>query len=116
MSAYPPPSLEGEGTHTLAVGDEHGLVFLIFERPVRWVSLDPESARQVAEKIARTSYKARFGDDPTPERRSHISDTKIAALRIRLRNILKAKFVGAEEAQFAVVANACLDAVLTEIA
>lgn len=116
MSAHPPEGLSGEGTHTLAIGDRDGLVIMTFERPVKWVALDPETGRQAAEQLARSSYKAKFGDTPTTQRRSAISDQKIATLRIRLRNILKGELPGADEAKYAITANAMLDAVLTEIA
>lgn len=116
MSAHPPEGLSGSGTHTIAIGDRNGQVVLRFERPVEWVSLDAETARNVAEQIARSSYKAKFGDTPTTERRSAISDQKVATLRIRLRNILKGELPGADEAKYAITANAMLDAVLTEIA
>lgn len=112
MSSLPP----NEGTDTVVIGEERGQVILRFQKPVWYLALDPETARQVAEKIARDSYKARFGDTPTTERRSAITDQKIAVLRVRARNILKGSFAGAEETSFATAANAIVDAVLSEMA
>lgn len=111
MSALPP-----DGTHTLAIGEHEGNVRLLFERPVAYVDLDPETARQAAEQLARSAYKVRFGDTPTTQHRSAITDQKVTTLRIRVRNMLKQQFAGAEEAQFAIAANAILDVVLAEVA
>lgn len=107
MSSLPP----NEGTDTLAIGDEGGVVYLRFEKPVLWVALDPETGRQVAEKIARSSYKARFGDDPTTQARSAITDAKVATCRIRVRKMLD----GMEGTENAIKANAIVDAILTEV-
>lgn len=108
MSSLPP----NEGTDTLAIGDEGGMVYLRFEKPVLWVSLDPETARQVAEKLARSSYKAKFGDDPTTERKSAITDQMAATLRIRVRNMLR----GMETQSDEVKAVAIVDTILSEVA
>lgn len=74
--------MKGDGVHTMIVGDEKGNVILRFPKPVEWVALDPETARQVAESIARTAYKARFGDTPTTEKKSQITEQ----LRTKLKN------------------------------
>lgn len=98
---------------TIAVGDRDGLVLLSFPKPVQWVTLDPETARNVAEAIARRSYKARFGDDPTPQRTA-ITD----ALRTRCVNRAKLmlRSMAGDGTDFDVQAQRIVDQILTEAA
>lgn len=56
--------LQGYGTTTVAVGDRGGQVVLSFPRPVQWAALDPETAAQVGEAMARSAYKCRYGLEP----------------------------------------------------
>jgi hypothetical protein len=114
MSAHPPAGLDPQGTDTIAVGEHQDCVMLRFEKPVLWVILDSETARNVAEKIARTAYKVRFGDDPTTQAKSVITDAVVARLRLRVRKMLQVEFAGAEETKFSIAANAIVDAVLQE--
>ena len=72
--------LSGPGTDTLVVGDEGGYVVLLFKQPVRWVKLDPPTALRVGEQLSRSSYRAKFGDDPT----THASRQITEQIRVRL--------------------------------
>ena len=54
-------------THVM-VGDEHGQVFLRFPQPMQVLVLDPQNAFTIAEAVARSAHKARFGvDAPTDQ-------------------------------------------------
>lgn len=112
MSSHPPAHLEGQGTHTIAIGEANGEVVLRFERPVDWVSLDSETARNVAEQIARSAYKARFGDTPTTQRKSAITDALSARMRLRVQKMLQSM----EGQDLKIQSNAIVDMILTEIA
>lgn len=112
MSAHPPISLEGQGTHTIAIGERDGQVIFRFVRPVDWVSLDPETARAAAEQIARLAYKARFGDTPTTERKSAITDALSARMRLRVGKMLQSM----EGQDMKIQSNAIVDMILTELA
>ena len=50
---------------TCAVGDKDGLVVITFPEPVRYASFDPETARQIGEALAKSSYVARYGKAPS---------------------------------------------------
>lgn len=77
-----------EKATTLAVKDEGGMVLIEFPHPVRWCELDPETARQVGEFIARASYKARYGTAP-PDGRSVIAEAKRDRLVVRVAQVLR---------------------------
>lgn len=51
------------GTTTCAVGERDGQVVLSFPDAVDFAAFDPETARNLAESIARTAYKAHTGID-----------------------------------------------------
>jgi hypothetical protein len=55
------------GATEIAVGDEGGQVVLRFPQAVEWCTLDPETARQVGEAIARAAYHAHTGQTVDPK-------------------------------------------------
>lgn len=61
-STRPPAPLDGPGTDTLAVGNKDGLVVLQFQHPVKWVSLDPQTAYSVAEMMCRHAFATEVQD------------------------------------------------------
>lgn len=61
-SARPPAPLDGPGTDTVAVGNKDGLVVLQFQHPVKWISLDPGTAYQVAEMMCRHAFATEVQD------------------------------------------------------
>lgn len=104
----------GPGTDTMALGEEDGHVFLIFEKPVKWVKLDPLTAKNVGERMARDSYKALFGDTPTTQARSVIVEQKRSTLVTRVEHMLRSM---AEQGQHPKMqANAVVDQVMQELA
>jgi hypothetical protein len=52
-------------TDTLAVGDRDGMVCLQFPKPVQWCTLDPDTARNVGEAMARQAYVTQYGAAPS---------------------------------------------------
>src|SRR5258708_29788644 len=56
--------LESDGTRTVQLSDKDGLVLMHFEKPVRWVALDPATAGALAESMAKAAYKVYSGDVP----------------------------------------------------
>ena len=60
------------------VGDENGKVFVRFKDPVNVFLLDPQSAFEMGEQMAKAAHKARFGED-VPD------DVNYLAQQVRLR-------------------------------
>lgn len=116
MSASASPiSGAGGDTFEMVVRVEDGhkdVVALEFNKPVRKVYLPPETARAVGEKFARCAYQAQFGDTPTTQSGSAITDMKISRLRIRVAKMIE----GMQGQDPKIQANAIVDAVLTEVA
>lgn len=77
-----------EGTRSVQLSDRDGQVIMHFEKPVRWVALDPMTAGRLAEAMARASYKAVAGDTPTP-RKTQILDRIRARLVVRVTRMLE---------------------------
>ena len=50
-----------KGTTTVAIGERDGNVILSFPDSVQWCALDPETARQVGEAIAKEAYHIHTG-------------------------------------------------------
>ncbi len=50
---------------TCSIGDQDGMVIIAFPEPVSYASFDPETARQIGEAIAKSSYTAKYGKAPT---------------------------------------------------
>lgn len=106
----------GPGTDTLAVGTEDGHVFLIFEKPVKFVKLDAITALKIGERLARDSYKAFFGadgDDPTTQSKSVIADQKRAVLVVRVEHMIRSMQDKGEHPKFQ--AHAIVDQVMQEL-
>lgn len=75
-------------TTMLAIGERHNRVVLSFPHAVRECVIEPETARQVGEQIARSAYTAHYGVPP-PVGRSAISSAKRAALKARATLIIR---------------------------
>lgn len=76
------------GATTIAVGDEGGQVILRFPGSVEWCALDPETARQVGEAIARAAYKAHTGREPE-KGRSIISEQVRTRMITRCTHVIR---------------------------
>ena len=111
MSLY---AASGPGTDTLVVGDEGGFVILRFKQPVMWVKLDPPTALRVGEAMSRSSYRAKFGDTPTPLANKQITEQ----IRVRLINtatlIVRTGVADCSDAK--VIAQRVVDNCLRELA
>lgn len=75
-------SHDNVGTNKLTLSDHRGLVVMHFDKKVNYVAIQPNEARDLGEKLARQSYRAIYGDYPTTQDRSQITEQ----MRIRARN------------------------------
>lgn len=76
---------------SIAIKDENGKVLVGFfdeGQPVKWCDLDPETARQAAESLARAAYTARFGAAPA-DGKSVIAEGKRDQLVTRVALVLR---------------------------
>lgn len=109
-------SLSGPGTQTIQLSDKDGMVIMHFEKPVEWVALDPATAVRVAEAMARASYNAKFGDVPTTQQRSSITEQIRIRLRNRVKLMLASMATDAPAPSYDMQATRIVDAVLKEVA
>jgi hypothetical protein len=100
--------LAGQGTEKIVVSEHKGHVVLHFDKPVEWVALQPEITRNLAEHMARTAYKLAFGDDPTPQGRSIITDATRLKLVNRVKLMLRTLDGKPEQVRAEQVVDTCL--------
>lgn len=62
----PAISKAGPGATIVAVGVLGSEVVLQVPHPVAWIALDPQTAVNVGESMARAAYKVRHGREPRP--------------------------------------------------
>lgn len=80
----------GPGAQATVVSLHAGMVVIHFQRPCEWASFDPETARQVAEKMARYAYEAAHGRPPSDdENLSFLAK----GIRKKLSKVLREKMV-----------------------
>lgn len=106
---------DNEGTRTVQLSDRDGLVVMHFEKPVRWVALDPQTAMALAEAMARAGYKAIAGDTPTPHR-TQIADMIRARLVRRVELMIRSFEGRAPRPDPKIQATEVVDQVLKEVA
>ena len=61
---FKPLDQAGPGATAMTVSANKGLVILHFPHSVEWAALDPQTAVQVAEQMARAAHVVRFGREP----------------------------------------------------
>lgn len=98
----------------VAVGERSGKVVLTFSKPIQWLPLDPENARQIAEQMAKSAYTARYGREPTGEPRSMITEKLRKHMRSRATIIIRTLME--ENRGPGYIANHVVDAILRELA
>lgn len=111
MNGELPPNV----TQTIQISDRDGLCILHFEKPVEWVALDPATAASVAEALARSSYKAKFGDTPTTEKQSQITEQLRVRVQKRVELMLQSMAGEIPRVEFSVQAVRVTDAVFKEV-
>jgi len=94
---------------TVAVGNIKGDVILTFPVKTDCVQLDPETARQMAESIAKEAYKIRYGVKDVSK--SVIADD----VRNRLVNRAERIMVGTKDKSTRYKAMAIVDSILAEV-
>lgn len=102
-----------EGTTTVAVGDRDGQVVLQFPKAVSWAALDPETARQVGEAMARTAYKCRYGAEPDKASGSKIAEGVYQKLVKRVELVISS--MQRKQKHPTVVASEVVDVVMREV-
>ena len=80
----------GPGAQGTAVSMHQGMVVIHFQKPCEWASFDPETARRVAEQMARYAYQAHHGRAPSDaETQSFLAQ----GIRRKLTKIMREKMV-----------------------
>lgn len=93
--ALPEVSLEGPGTDTIAIGAHGDQVVLLFEHPVRWVTLDDQTALKVGENIARCGFAVQLKEDVHGHASALLEVKRSRALTI-VRHTLKSAVINKE--------------------
>lgn len=106
--------LKGKGSQKVLLSDHKGHVVLHFDEPVEWVALQPEVARNLAEAMSRSAYKANFGDTPTPVRKSNLAEQARVKLVNRVTLIVRSMRATGDEDK--VIATSVVDACMNELA
>ena len=78
----------GEGATVVAVGARNNQVTLQFPHPVEWAALDPQTAVNVAEAMARAAHRVRFGREPPAN-----IDTLAEDIKRRTTDIVREKMI-----------------------
>ena len=102
----------GDGGPLVAIGEKDGQVIMTFSSPIQWLPMDAENARQIAEQLARSAYKARFGKEPY-ENRSYITDTIRQGLHARATLIIRSMTTQGKKSNH--IASQVVDEILKEI-
>lgn len=100
---------------TVQLSDRNGYVILHLDRVSEWVALDPATAASLAEAMARASYKAKFGDVPTTEKRSQITEQLRVRVQKRVELMLQSMAGEVPRVEFSVQATRVTDAVFKEV-
>lgn len=87
MAQHNGTDVMGRGTDLVAVKEHNGQVVVQLPPGCNWAALDPETARQFAEALARSAYKAHYGVEAMPAR-SAFTDQKRERLVRRIEIML----------------------------
>lgn len=99
-------------TANMQIMDRGGTVVIAFDRPVESIDLDPETARQAAETIARAAYTCRYGIEPQ-KNTSVIAQEKRMLLVTRVSHIIRS--MQEKNKLPGVIASHVVDQILQEI-
>jgi hypothetical protein len=81
--------MNGQGTDVVQLSHIPQRVVLHFQQAVHWVALDPQTAANLSEAMARAAYAARFGDTPTTQDKSQITEQVRVRLTKRVELMLR---------------------------
>ena len=104
---------QGEGTSIVAVGEREGKVRLEFPKAVQWCELDPETARQVAEQLAKSAYTAHYGRPPPIQHQSLLAEQVRNKLKARATLIIRSMTEQGRKANY--IADQVVDQLLKEV-
>jgi len=97
----------------IAIGERNGKVVFTFPHATNEFICDAENARQIAEQIARSSYRAHYGRDWT-EQRSAITEQLRTRLQARALIVVRTLMEQGKKPEY--IARHLVDVILTEIA
>lgn len=106
--------LESDGTRTVQLSDKGGFVMLHFEKPVRWVALDPSTAGALAESMAKAAYKVYSGDVPAEGARQLTERLRIKC-KNRVELMLRSMAAEVPAPEFGLQATKVVDAIFKEV-
>lgn len=106
--------LESDGTRTVQLSDRDGLVLMHFEKPVRWVALDPATAGALAESMAQAAYKVYSGDVPA-EGKKQLTERLRIKCRNRVELMLRSMAAEVPAPEYAIQATKVVDAIFKEV-
>jgi len=98
-------------TDTIAFKEEDGMVIIEFQKPVRWVKLNPEIAKQAGMQMAKDAYKAQYGTEA--EGKTIITRELEAKLLTRLTHVIRNMQKNGKAPGF--IANEVMAIVLREV-
>lgn len=104
---------QGEGTGIVAVGEREGKVRLEFPKAVQWCELDPETARQVAEQLAKSAYTAHYGKAPEVKQQSLLAEQIRKKLHARATLLIRGMIEQGRKAPY--IAHHVVDQILKEV-
>lgn len=82
---------ELHGNVDIAIGiGEGGKVVARWNKPCNRIDFDPQNAFDIAEALARTAHKARFGEDP-PDDKSYLAQQIKSRLTEQMRDKMVAR-------------------------
>jgi hypothetical protein len=96
----------------MQIKERDGVIVICFDRPLESIDLDPETARQVAETIARVAYSCRYGIEPQ-KNTSVIAQEKRMLLVTRISHIIRS--MQEKNKLPGVIASHVVDKILQEI-
>jgi hypothetical protein len=86
--AIPPINKAGAGSTVVAIGIVGGEVVLRFPKDVGWCALDPQTAVNVGESMARAAYEIRHGRPPPPN-----ADALADEIKRKATDIIRQKMI-----------------------
>ena len=105
--------LQSDGA-LIAIGEKDGKVILTFSKPTQWLPIDPETARQMAEQLARSAYTARFGRAPDGKPRSMVTES--LRRHMRARAMLVSRSLIEQGRNWDYISRQLVDLILKEVA
>src|SRR5690348_1474091 len=105
---------QGDICQTVQLSDKNGMVLLHLDRVAQWIALDPATAGQLAEAMARAAYKCYSGDVPD-EKKRQITERLRLKCQKRIELMLQSMAGEIPRVEFKVQATRVVDAIFKEV-